>query len=272
MQNALQLETRTAVVDLRDADRAGVQADALAEVRPSGEVVAFRRAADYGLLALKNVWKVTRLDRDWMAAYRYVVQAGTLVVGEVRIYPRETPPTPGRAWWSPGEWSGTLTGHSAAVPAGGLTSRTARLGALIRARLVDAQRVVRWARGEVEMARQAGLTRSADPFGEDGMWGEWGLKEDGRPALDPRGRFGRQAEAAREYVAAIQRGDRAVLVAVQRRLKVNYATARDLIHQARANDLLLPKRATVGRAEGYLTDRAQELLRKRGKGEKRRDG
>ena len=188
-----------------------------------------------------------------------VVQTGALVVGEVRIFPRETAAAP----LAYGEWAGTVKGYTAAVPPGGLTTRIARLGASIGARLVDAQRDVAFARSEAKMARLKGLTRNHDPFSDHGLWGQIGVAEPERLSASPGRRqtvLRRQARAARIYVEAIQAKEHAPVRAVAQRLKVAQSAARDLVHQARVNGLLAPRQAKQGRAAGYLTTQAQQLL------------
>ena len=244
--NRLFLETRRHVLEHADARRAGV------ELNPLGGATAA-----YGQCEIENIWKVTPLDDAWMAAYRFMVQAGVLVVGEVRVYPRES------AKWSPGEWSGTVGGYSTSVPVGGLTTTVARLGANISARLVDAQRDVAWAPSEAKMARRAGLTRRREPFGKEGLFGALGIIEPDRLSISSGRRTAvltRYAKAARVYVVAMGAGNHAPVRAVARRLRVTPTVARSLVHEARANGLLLPKHAIQGRAQGQLTARARQLL------------
>ena len=65
-----------------------------------------------------HVWMEVPIDRDWRAASRLVVKNGDLVVGEVRVFPRET-----RRGRAPGRWSADVLGTRAPVPGAGLTAR-----------------------------------------------------------------------------------------------------------------------------------------------------
>lgn len=245
----LTLETRSTAVYFPDAKRAGVEV--AQEVRPHV----------YGHLEVTNIWKVTPLSDDWVAATRFVAQAGVLVVGEIRIYPRE--PRGPLGEWPPGEWSGTLTGYRATVPAGGLTTTMARRGTTLAARLREAQQDVEWSRSEVALARQQGRTRRHDPFSDKGVWGRVGIADPDALAPTPGWRMAglvRQARAAHIYVQALEAGKRGTVQAVAARLRVPYSQALSIIHLARVNDLLLPKVAKQGRPEGRLTPRAKALL------------
>lgn len=246
MSDTLQIIRKVSIVDRWDAKRAGVPVNELHPDQPTR----------LGQALVDNVWMVHPLNAEWAAAYRFVVHGRDLVPAEMRIYPRE----PG---WDEGEWSGTVAGYRAAVPAGGLTAAIARQGADFGDRMLERHDIIKWmAVGEIKMARAAGLHRN-DLFGEDGLWGELGIRDVPRRTKTPHRRIAahvRYARRAAVYVAAIQSGDTAPLRTVARRFRITRAAARDIIKQARANDLLLPKRPRAGRAEGELTAYARELL------------
>lgn len=240
------ITTRVQAFDKHDAQRAGVQVNTFGD---SGY------AANYGLATTTNIWMERDLGDGWTAAYRFVLDPrGALVVAELRIYPREK-------GWSEGEWSGTIVGiHAHTVPPGGLSTTIARR-AKVAEHLADAQRVVNWAEVKTALARRHGLTRPDDPYGPTALWGQLGVQ---RQVLRSRnGALARYARAAQVYVEAIAARDRTPLATVARRLRVPYATARNMIREARQRDLLLPKQATRGRADGRLTDLARQILKKK---------
>jgi hypothetical protein len=236
VDNWLWVGSRLSVVSRHAAGRVGVPVNDLSPTL----------IASYGVIATPDIWRVYPLDADWVLAVRFVVEPSAVVPGEIRIHPRETDED-GSAQWAPGEWSGVMTGHKAAVPAGGLTPAIARRGAdQLHARLIDAQRVIQWTgAGEIKMARAAGLTRR-DPFSEGGLWESIGVNKLERLSQSP-GRldtvYRRYAKAADLYVTAIQTGHRAPVRAVARRLRLGPTAARDIIHQARVHNLLLPRHA-----------------------------
>src|SRR4051794_31607483 len=82
---------------------------------------------------VRDLWVEVPIDDAWLAAFRLFDRDGALVVGEMRVYPRE--PEEGSkessAYFATGErpagsWSAEMLGSKAPVPAGGLSARVAR--------------------------------------------------------------------------------------------------------------------------------------------------
>jgi hypothetical protein len=74
-----------------------------------------------GQISDESIWLEQPLPKGWRAAYRLIPKERRrgqykLVIAEVRIFPAEE-------GVAPGEWSGTVIGHRANVPVGGLPWR-----------------------------------------------------------------------------------------------------------------------------------------------------
>jgi hypothetical protein len=82
-----------------------------------------------------DLWVEAAIGDGWTAAFRVFEQGGSLIVGELRIYPEEPDEgNPDSSAYGPygerraGEWSAAKLGDKARgqIPAGGLTARKAR--------------------------------------------------------------------------------------------------------------------------------------------------
>ena len=72
-------------------------------------------AAKRTYLNVSYNWLETRIDPDWIAAFRLLPQDGVLQIAELRIFPAER-----YRWRVAGEWSASLLGNKAPFPTGGL--------------------------------------------------------------------------------------------------------------------------------------------------------
>ena len=174
-----------------------------------------------------NVWVLHPLDASWMAAYRLVVQGGTFVVGEVRIYPNES-------GYSSGDWSGVWRGLDAEVPEGGLTTTAAREGTVMQSSLRDSRAVLhalkKWNPSLfAELRDKHGLITLDKP----------------KPANPTSGRLGKPMKfykaVATEYRRAMRRNSRHPVQDVALALHVDSdEKARDAVYRARKLGLLPP--------------------------------
>jgi hypothetical protein len=234
----ISLKPETRAVHVARAVRLNLTGPALFRQRIDGQV----ERTPFVEIRTTNVWYEVPLSEEWRAALRLVEQAGALRIGELRIFPADADRAPGAI----GEWSAEALGYRARVPDGGLPANLVH-GLRLGAHFTEAQRV---------------LATSAvrNPHVAD-LWKRLGLTADRLTTAPQRADavLRRYARAADVYVQAIKR-DVPPLPAVARALKVEYAMARDIIHQARQRDILLPKRGTRGKAEGYLSPRAIQIL------------
>jgi hypothetical protein len=207
------------------------------------EVPAAARALALGKLAFvhrQNQWVSVPLDAHWVAAYRITVQDGAVVVGEVRVFPREED-----RWSLPGTWSAEVLGIKAPVPRGGITSRLlrrVRVGA--HHRIADAvlRRDADWVPMPLALERQrppgAGRPRKPD------LW---------------------YARLAQAYARALHAGSARPILDVARAKHLPPARVRDAIYRARGRGLLsraqLPgQEGQQGQKGGRLTPKALALL------------
>lgn len=235
----------------RLAGRLGVPADRL-EVRSGGVLVG-------------EVWLEVPVSKGWVAASRLTLQAGRLVIAEVRVFPDEE--TALRREEPAGRWSGELLGVKAEVPPGGLTARTLRA-----VRLGEHPRhvgdVVRW------VTRQYG----SDAFRSGGSLAALGLApETERPR--PRREFGRPdsffAALADDYVRRVKRGSAKPNAEIAAERGQDARTITGWLNEARARGLLTSP--GYGRAGGELTKYGDRVLReasreKGGRKRRRRGG
>jgi hypothetical protein len=234
--------------------------------------------SDFAVIHRRDVTMEVVLNDNWRAEYRFALQNSQAVLAEMRVYPNE-PGMPS------GAWSGDILGFRATVPKGGLTGRAAREAATLGSVNVAAQRAIIWTTREHELVRQAerpasgnehaiakiarqyGLRRKFEPFEPAGLWGQLGVAQPDRLTTSPGRRSAvllRYAQAAEVYVQALVEGHafrHKELRYVEKRLRVSYSKARDYVHKARVEGLLIPSKIKPGRAVGSLTDRARTLLR-----------
>lgn len=226
------------VVRRRLAEHFGIPADRL-NVRTGGVRVG-------------EVWIEVPVAGGWVAAARLTIQAGRLVIAELRVFPQEE--TAFRRKEPGGRWSGEVLGVLAEAPAGGLTAR--KLGAV---------RLGQYPRHLREVMRWVAEKYGTKAFRPDGSLAALGLVAPTTERPRQRREFGRPdsfyAELAREYVRLVERRSRRpnAEIAARRRELVPKITG--WLHEARLRGLLAPKDATQGRPEGRLTPLAERVLR-----------
>jgi hypothetical protein len=217
------------------------------------------------------VWLCVPVDDAWVAEHRLAVQAGRVVVAEVRVYPSRWAQ---RAAGAPesGEHRGLLADD---VPPKGLSTRLLRR-LTIGAHIDEMSHIL-------ELAELAGTDLLPAPL-RDAQIGtapgtnlaEVARRLARRPGLvahvaerqarPERRRGGRQplpevviAEAAAAYIDARRRGSQHPIPDTARKLKTSVARLRDLVYRARRRGFLTP--TVQGRGGGTLTSEAQALLR-----------
>ena len=208
---------------------------------PSAQVLT--RGPDQ--VVVDHVWLDVPIDADWLATSRLVVQEGQLVVGELRVIPREREnPVPGR-------WSAEVVGVRAQVPPGGLSARTVRRVHLSD-HLAHGQEVLAWV---MEQHGGAG-------GGGGRLLRQFGILPPDEDRPRPVRRAGKSdrfyARLAAAYAELVSSGGRHPIKTLAQRRRVESATIRNWIREARVRGLLT--RGVRGRATGDLTPGARRIL------------
>lgn len=215
----------------------GLPTDRLRPTREDG--IALIRVWDH--------WLEVPAAPGWMAAYRLVPQAGSVVIGEARLFPAE-PITPGALHQrDPGRWAGEFMGDEAPVPRGGLTARLLRqlrpgehstyIGQILEASRARYGRRPPFREAFYESAEKPRRQRRRSRKGRDDVF---------------------LAQLARDYVRAVESGDTKPRITVARRWRSTPTEIRDALHQARRRGLLAGARH--GKRGGILTASALALL------------
>jgi hypothetical protein len=204
------------------------------EVLGRGTFKTYDPMLDYILLEVPT--------EDWTVAYLLVVQDGSFVVAEMRIFPTEPA---GDA--EPGEWSGEVN----RVPIGGLTARRLR-----RVGVADHRT---HSQAIHDTVREAMGDAAFGSFMEERGLSEERLAAFAAPRELSSDRATRLAQIVSLYVTAANTGNRSPVAAVAERLDVPRSSVRDQLHDAREMGLL--EGSGVGVAGGLLTAKARELLR-----------
>ena len=196
----------------------------------------------------REIWVEQSIEPGWVGAYRLMVKAGRLIVAEVRLLP------------DTGQGAGRWSEDAPDVPPEGVPSRALRA-------LSPSVPKDRFPRFLLEIGKKY-------PAIAKQLLGRHGVTLGTEMASRRPGRTGRPdsyylawAEAYVERLAAgsrrpikdlAERPPRAIKGYVSDGAHVSEATVRDLIHQARARDLLTP--SPIGRAGGELTPKAIRML------------
>ena len=101
-----------------------------------------------------QIWAEVEIAERWKAVYRLVLQNRRLVVGEIRLIPKEDDPANPQC--DQGDWSATFVGPFAPVPPGGLTTRLFRKVPAITALVNQTQRALM----EEMLNKAASISRS----------------------------------------------------------------------------------------------------------------
>ena len=238
VQRALRTTEGQERIRRRLAETLGVPADRLTMRRgPTGAVL------------IGDVWLEVPVAGGWVAASRLTIQAGRLVVAEVRVFPDEE--TAFRREEPGGRWSAEVLGVNAVVPPGGLTARK-----LHRVRLGEHPGHLR---DIITFVREKLGAQAFEPGGSLAALGLSPEVERSRP----RREFGRPdrfyAELAREYVRLVERRSRRPNDEIAARRHETVPKITGWLHEARLRGLLTP--GTQGRPGGQLTSRAARVLR-----------
>jgi hypothetical protein len=217
------------VVNRSEAIAGGVSPEDLVPLNDAlaSTVAAYTRA---------NAWFEEKIGDGWVAAYRMAADdEGRPIVAEVRVFPDEWAAGPDAR--PPGVWAGEYVGPSAKVPPRGLSTTVLRK--------VSVATPFRNARAGLDRLRVAfpGLFK-------DSPLAALAEKKPGPPRID-------DLSLARLADAYVKAGYSRKAVATQ--LRVKESTIRGRLRLARARDLLTQPRG-VGRREGFLTPRAEQIL------------
>lgn len=249
VQRALRTAEGRERVRRRLAEVLGVPAERLA-----------MRPGPTGAVLVGDVWLEAPVAGGWIAASRFTVQAGRLVVAEVRVFPDED--TALRRENPPGRWSAEVLGVQASAPLGGLTAR-----ALHAVRLGQHPRYLR------EVVRFLSEKYGPDAFRPEGSLAALGLA----PATErPRARreFGRPdrfyAELAREYDRLVKSKSRHPNAEIAARRREPVARITGWLHEARARGVLT-RPGKSGVMDGELTAYGQRVLREASRTVRRRE-
>ncbi|MEO6026653.1 MAG: hypothetical protein ABIR79_07305 [Candidatus Binatia bacterium] len=206
--------------------------------------------AELADVIVDNIWEESPVDANWMTAARLVYEGYDLVIGELRVFPRDKVADDDRVE-DPREWSADLLGQYARVPHGGLSARLLR-----QVRLKHAD-------------RRSGLLRlyaERHPrlFEPSGRLHTLGMK---KPKVEADSKRGARrsdtfyAVLAAEYVEAMARDPQRPVLVLAKRRGLQASRVRDMLHTARKRGLLTS--GTQGRSGGGLTARTIELLGER---------
>ena len=238
--------------DNRPVDRRAARALGVPEARlaPLSQLNSFPHLR---ALPVEEVWLPLDLGDHWRACYRLAVQGGAVVVGEVRVFPRETGASE-RLLLSSGQWSAEMFGSSATVPPGGITARLLRQVRVGEHHRV-ADKIVRQVAGDPHpLAQDAAARHGLTTLGPTGA-------RRGRPRK-PDFFY---AQVADRYEAALKRGSRRPAEDVADAMGVSGGQVRQWLYAARDRGLLTraPRYERVGQQGvkgGSLTPRARALL------------
>jgi hypothetical protein len=216
-------------------------------LRPLPQWVA-KSAGASRRVTVHEAWVEMPLDDKWMTAYRLIAaDHGEPVVGEIRVFPRES--LNGRP---PGNWTAELLGVHASVPQGGIPGdllRHVRLGVTKE----FGPAFSRWFKGAPRRGtaqRPRGKRSQSVPAATP--------PKRGRPT-DRGDRF--YAQLASDYMKALSGGNGNPVAVVARERSLEQAQVRDMVHQARKRGFLSGTRR--GRSGGHLTAKALDALRSR---------
>jgi hypothetical protein len=195
------------------------------------------------------------LDKNWVAAFRILNKDGSLVVGEVRIFPRE------RLGFTEGHWSGEWLRPDQAgprVPGSGVTSSVFAKIDWKAIRTTINETVAGWVRRP-----------DWEPFFAITGFGK--LKEP--PAILPKKKLGRSRlpddeylDLCNVYVQACKTSHRPVKETADR-LGIDVSVCRNRLYKARKFGFLTPGRPSL--AQGQLTPQTKQLLLTKKRGQKR---
>jgi hypothetical protein len=205
----------------------------------------------------RSLWVETHVTPEWRAAYRLVPQKdGQPVIAELRVFPSEAVPEHVRAEYEPGlrppgEWSASVVGSRAIVPAGGLTARLLRQVRMGQ----DSGYMQALMKGTSlgQMAAEYGITLTRTPRPDNEQPPSGGPRRGRPPKPDLV-----YARLARDYVAACERSTQPVLD-LAARSKLPAQRVRDMLHTARNRGLLGGLRSRGARG-GILTEKAAAVL------------
>ncbi len=209
--------------------------------------------AEYGE-PVQEVWVESRLDSEWVAAFRLFEEEGDVVIGELRVFPAE----PNRG--QPGRWSAETKrrGVEAQVPAGGLTARAVRKLRFDETRqfVSDALVKVRGRRQKAKGAERVLIESMLDSFRV------YGAKAMTRPRSRRALADEDYAKVAALYVAKIRAGSARPITELSEDLRRSPGSVRQTLRTARRRGFLTSARSPhPGRPVGELTERALEVLR-----------
>ena len=209
------------------------------------ETVSTKELARTGQVVIKVVddWVPIRINLEWVAAFRLVVQDGQPVVGEVRVFPAENIDA---ARPDDGSWSAAALGRRAKVPAGGM-----------RARLLKND--VKWGPVEDLIRQLAAVAPVILEHVNDENLGELFSKASKQGARQRGKPDSFYAKIAKEYVRLLGQRIRNPIGKLAESRNTPQPRMRDMVHEARRRELLTRK--SQGVAGGQLTQKALQVLK-----------
>jgi hypothetical protein len=198
-----------------------------------------------------EAWEELPINEEWMSMARFVYDGPDLVIGELRIFPREpVGPFSIPLDRAPGIWSAELLGNKARVPRGGVSVTLLR-----SVRLSPHRRVI------TKTLEEAAVERPDMFENPSTLLSGFKLPTPERPRAARRSARSDAfyAALAAQYVRALAQDPRRPIVRLARARKMKTSQMRDLIREARERGLLSQGRQ--GCAAGALMPRAREILR-----------
>ena len=197
-------------------------------------------------IAVTSCWFERPLDDDWFIAYQLFVQAGIPVIGELRIFPRED-----FRRRPPGEWSASLLGVEAKVPAGGITAPLLRKVKFGTVKTKTAETLKEYRTAVPELMSHLGLQiKEIAPRPPK-------REKRGRPALSDR----ECARIADFYARRCVEESRSPVSDTAKHFRISMATARTRIATARIRGFLT--HSQPGQGWGEITGKTRQVLKQK---------
>lgn len=204
-----------------------------------------------GRVNLAYCWAEEPLDNQWTIAFQIINQSGNPVVGEIRLFPRES-----YKCRPVGQWSAKYRGTRASVPYGGIRSSVvkklpmsrlrSRIGKTMASILRDQSLLTAIGFDNLQTPRKPGEQSSRL----------------GRPRLADKD----YAELAAFYCDRYASGSRTPVQDAAKHFHVDESIIRNRLHKARQFEFLTG--GTHGQAQGQLTEKSKNLLKGAKRGQK----
>lgn len=206
--------------------------------------------SEIGMVVNQDVWVVRFLNDDWQAAYRLAVKDKRIIVGELRILPREEGA-------QAGSWSADFLGAFAPVPGKGVDADLIRL-----AKMADVDRgidvVVRKGKKAKAAGKRSLLVKILNRMGVENLKRASGSGKGGGRKGRPDDYYAKIAAAYCQECA--ERGIRGANQRVAKSLNLDVAKVTSDVSRAR-NVYGFIGPTAQGKGGGSLTAKAERVLR-----------